>query len=334
MKRIIDEIDQMTLAEKRELAEQVRIAIARDLESSKGDPDRCPHYGCPRFTKKGHSANGHQRWLCAGCARTFSASSLSLIGRSKLPPEAWMEFAECMAYALPLRETARRVEVSLYTAWFMRMRVCEVMGRHLLPVRGETFEVDGTYFNQSLPGNHSKSWHDLNRPAHRTGHDGKGRGSKVCVVCGISETGDCFCELGDSYEGLTESTIVSSMLPEKSSLITDGRACYRDVSGHEHVVRDSKELNMVNTLHSRLKAFIRRFNGVSNRRLQRYLDWFCWREQFRRSDKDHRKLLYDQEITGIYSCTRAVVHLETWPYMPAFNRWTIGRGYGYMTLSL
>ena len=29
---------------------------------------------------------------------------------------------------------------------------------------------------------------------------------------------------------------------------------------------------MVNALHSHLKAFLRRFNGVSTRRLQRYLD--------------------------------------------------------------
>ena len=75
-----------------------------------------------------------------------------------------MEFAACMADALPLRETAARVGVSLYTAWFMRMRACEVMGRRLLPARGDAFEMDGTYFPESMPGNHSRGWFDLGRP--------------------------------------------------------------------------------------------------------------------------------------------------------------------------
>ena len=213
-----------------------------------------------------------------------------------------------MADALPLRETAARVGVSLYTAWFMRMRVCEVMGRRLLPARGESFEMDGTYFPESMPGNHSRGWFGLGRPAHRTGHDASraGLGGSVCVLCGVSETGDCFCELADGAEdGPGVALVALRRLPAACSVATDGRRSYAgSLGGRPHEVRPSRELEMVNSLHSRLKAFIGRFNGVSNRRLQRYLDWFCWREQFRRSARGRRELLFAHEASGP-TCARA-----------------------------
>ena len=140
-----------------------------------------------------------------------------------------MEFAACMADALPLRETAARVGVSLYTAWFMRMRVCEVMGRRLLPARGESFEMDGTYFPESMPGNHSRGWFGLGRPAHQTGHDASraGLGGSVCVLCGVSETGDCFCELADGAEdGPGVALVALRRLPAACSVATDGRRSY------------------------------------------------------------------------------------------------------------
>ena len=215
MDGIIDQVRRMPLAEKRRLAEALRQAIAEELASGGGEPDRCPRCGCPAFVRKGRDAAGRQRWLCRGCGRTFGAGTLGLLARSKLPAAAWMEFAACMADALPLRETAARVGVSLYTAWFMRMRVCEVMGRRLLPARGESFEMDGTYFPESMPGNHSRGWFGLGRPAHRTGHDASraGLGGSVCVLCGVSETGDCFCELADGAEdgpGVVSATVKSA----------------------------------------------------------------------------------------------------------------------------
>ena len=338
MDGIIEQIGRLTLAEKRDLAEQLRAAIAREMAAGRGDPDRCPRCGCPRFVRKGRDGSGRQRWLCSGCARTFGASSMGLLGCSKLRPEAWMEFAACMADELPLRETARRVGVSLYTAWYMRMRVCEVMGRRLAPYRGDSFEVDGTYFPESLPGNHSRSaWHDLGREAWRSGHDGRGRGlaGKACVICGAGESGDCFCQLVNGAESAADAGLVALKLPEGCSVATDARGCYSSAFGaRPHEVRDSRSLGMANSLHSRLKAFIARFNGVSVRRLQRYLDWFCWREQFRRGAMDRRELLYGQEVTGTYSCTRALTHLEDWPFISAWNRYSIGPRYGHvMTLA-
>ena len=86
---IMDQVATMSLADKRELAEVLRRAIAEDLAASAcGEPDRCPKCGCPAFVRKGRDSSG-QRWLCRGCGRTFGARTFSLLGRSKLPAPAW-----------------------------------------------------------------------------------------------------------------------------------------------------------------------------------------------------------------------------------------------------
>lgn len=63
MDGIIDQVRRMPLAEKRGLAEALRQAIAEELASGGGEPDRCPRCGCPAFVRKGRDAAGRQRLL-------------------------------------------------------------------------------------------------------------------------------------------------------------------------------------------------------------------------------------------------------------------------------
>lgn len=64
------------------------------------------------------------------------------------------------------------------------------------------------------------------------------------------------------------------------------------------------ELGMVNALHERLRGFLWRFRGVSTRRLQRYLWWFCWEEHARRSDASREAMLRSHVANGSYVSTR------------------------------
>lgn len=319
-------ISGMKREEKERLVAELKAAIAEELASGPADaPGRCPRCGCPEFVKKGRGRDGSQRWLCRGCAQTFSAKTGNLLALSKLPPSAWMEYAACMADMLTLREAAARCGVSLYTSWFMRMRVCEVMSRRLAAPREGTYHVDATYLVKSLKGNHLKSsWWSMPREAHRNGRDGrKGNPPKskdrVCVVCGANELGDSFSVV--ACEGVAGSAdverIVADHVPAGSSVATDGHKSYGQLKGRFAEVRvvdpddpSTGHINLVNSLHSRLKRFIGRFCGVSTRRLQRYLDWFSYMEQLRNEDFDRRDVLYGHEVSGSYLLTRALTHLE------------------------
>lgn len=344
MKVILQQfLPQLTHEEKLELLDALKAVIAEEISSDgPSDLSVCPYCGCPSTSKKGYLSDGSQRWLCKGCAQTFSSRTMGVLSRSKLSAQTWMIFAECMADMLTLRESARRCSVSLYTAWFMRMRVCEVMSYRLAPARTGTFQIDDTHFVKSLSGNHKRSiWFNMPRKPHRNGSDGRKKGgsrskNRIDISCGINEFGDCFCELVS--EGIASKAeaylIVGEKIPEGSKVILDGDLSYasalkdyfiHDLRGITHTTINPKDpdtgnINMINALHSRLKKFISTFNGISTRRMQRYLDWFCWREQFRRSDVDKRSLLFTHECEGRYWRTRQLTHLELRPFVSYWDR--------------
>ena len=178
MKSIVSQFMlQLSHEEKLELLADLKAAIADEIAGFPEEPDGYPRCGCPAFVKKGRDADGAQRRACKGCGRTFPAKSGSLLANSKLGPSVWMAFAECMADALSLRESAERCGVSLYTSWFMRMRVCEVMRSLLLPARAGTFHVDGTLVRDNLSGNLKSSSLELVRaPPQRAGRPQGGEG--------------------------------------------------------------------------------------------------------------------------------------------------------------
>lgn len=74
------------------------------------------------------------------------------------------------------------------------------------------------------------------------------------------------------------------------------------------------ELGMVNALHKRLRGFLWRFRGVSTRRLQRYLWWFCWEERAKRSDASREAMLRAHVANGSYESTRRDLEEEPQPF--------------------
>lgn len=310
------EISAMTTDQKRALAAELRRMVAE--ESAPAGDGSCPRCGCADVVRKGHAPDGSQRWLCRGCGRTFGASTLSVIGQSRLPRDAWMSYAEGMADGLSLRALAARCSVSLKTSWFMRMRMCEAMSRRLDAFRsgpGFAVEVDGTMLHESLSGNASRGSFRMPRSPRRTygGLHVRGvSGQLACVVCGANDRGDCLCELVGRAHGTAGAIrrALEGRVRGGTALATDDLAAYGPVAealGCDRDVRPAgggRSLGMVNALHKRLGDFLRPFNGVATRRLQRYLWWFCWLEQFRRGDADRRELVCAQASSGVYRSTR------------------------------
>lgn len=340
VENILEHVGELSREEKVELLEALRNALAEELScAAPGEPRACPWCGCGDFAKRGRDADGSQRWLCRGCARTFSAKSASLLARSKLGAGTWMEFAACMADGLTLRDTAARCGTSLYTAWFMRMRACEVMARRLVPARRGAFHVDDTHLVMSLSGNHSRSaWFEMPRKAHRNGRDGRKAArscrskGRVAISCGVNEFGDCFCELAaeGAPSAAEERYVLGDRIPPGSKIASDGGlSCAAALAreGYGRTTAGCRGINMVNALHSRLKGFLRPFHGVATRRLQRYLDWFCYVERFKGSDTDRRELLFAHEAEGLYAWTRRLTHMEMRPFVPYYDR----RRYADMT---
>lgn len=291
----------MGRTERRRAIESVRDAIrAATFDDAAGDgalPERCPRCGSVAVVRKGRSRNGSQRYLCRDCGRTFGASTDRALGRSKLPRETWMAYAECFVLALPLRECARRCGVSLKTAFTMRHRLIECLSGRLPEFSagaGGGCELDETYIPESFKGNHSKGSFRLPRRARHRGGQVHRRGlsrEQICVVTGVDDAGAILLVM--SGRGTVSADRAMAALAGRvrpgAVVSTDKCGTYDSVlpalGVAEHRAYDSEDrsegtINRVNAVHSMLDAFLDRFRGVSTKRLPAYLDWFRWRRAF------------------------------------------------------
>ena len=319
---ILQEARSLTVAEKRQLVEAVRALIADEMASgaAPGEPARCPRCGSAEVTRKGHSADGRQRWRCKSCGRTFSARTGSVVAMSKLPASTWADYAEGTLAGESPGELARRCGVCPGTSWLVRMRLFEVMGAALQPFRGGptvSCQVDGTYLSESLAGNRERSRTGMPRRPHRNGRAVRARGisrEKVCVVCAANDLGDEFaavCGRGRPTDAELRASLAGVV--DGSWVSTDDHSAYARVlpalGVSEHVATASRaarngELGLVNAMHQRLRIFLEPFHGVSTRWLGRYLDCFRWLEQARHSDADRGDTLSGQVARGSYGSTR------------------------------
>lgn len=252
-----------------------------------GRPGRCPRCGCGRIARRGHDARGRQRWSCSGCGRSFTLDTGGVVSRSHLPAAAWVAFARCFCDRLTLRECAARCGVSLKTAWFMRMRVCEALRNEVTVFTtgpGDEAEVDEAFLPESFSGNHSRNpLFDPWRPPRRRG-GGERETETLLTVVGadgsadvrVSETATVAAAARDQLRGLLHAgTAVSCEM--SSSLGSAAEALGIKVT---RAYAGAHTLNALNAVHSALKHFAARFRGLASRRMQRYMWWFCWHESF------------------------------------------------------
>ena len=322
----------LPLEQKRNLIETLKGAVLAQMAAvPAGDPAECPRCHNAHVVRKGHGPDGSQRWLCRGCGRTFCARTAGLLARSRLEPATWAAYVEHMVAGESLQRCADLCGVCLKTSWFMRMRVCEVMRNVLAPFRGGeglSVQIDEKYLSESLAGNRDRARVKMPREAHANGSSVHKRGLsklKVCVVTLVNDLGDCACEAvgrGRPTKGEVRAGIAGADLAG-SEVTTDSLSSYvsplreAGVAAHNRYNAsrgDGDGVGMVNALHERLSAFLARFNGVSTRRLQRYLWWFCWEEQARRSDARRLGMLTALVANGSYSVRRAALHDEPQPF--------------------
>ena len=322
----------LPLEQKKSLIECLRGAVMAQMSSvGEGRPAECPRCHHDHVVKKGRTKRGAQRWLCRGCGRTFGATTGGLLAQSKLAPEVWSAYVEHMVAGESLRRCADLCGVCLKTSWFMRMRVCEVMRNVLAPFRGGvglSVQIDEKYLSESFCGNRDRARVKMPRQAHANGNSVHKRGLsklKACVVTLVNDLGDCACEVvgrGKPTRGEVKAGIEGCDL-EGSTVTTDSLASYvsplreAGVAAHSRYnasAGDGDGVGMVNALHERISSFLSRFNGVSTRRLQRYMWWFCWSEQVRRSDASSVEALRAHVANGTYRVTRRMLTDEPQPF--------------------
>ena len=292
--------------------------------------EACPHCGSPYRTKRGFDQRGNQRYLCKGCARTFTARSRRIFSTTKLPRETWMRFIQCHVDVLPLRESAERCGVCLKTAFFMRHRLLEAVRKTLPSFQVEAgcgAELDECFFRESFKGNHARSAEGIPRRPRMRARSTDGY-ERICVLTGINDAGDVFYEIA-GRGGLDKDAaagLLAEKLAEGAIISTDKAHVSRQVlpvlgiRDHRAHARGEHAINRVNNLHGNIKEFIGGFHGVATRRLGNYLAWFKWIWSFkvRKSAEQLADLIVRQAARFTYETTWRGYKVTPYPF---FDYW-------------
>jgi transposase-like protein len=287
MKQIATILRQLTPSQLKAVATEVaaletRLGASAVIEGRFAAGVSCPHCRSESAHRHGQ-ANGLQRYRCRDCGRTFNAlSGTPLSGLHKR--EKWLGQAESLRDGRPLRAVAKDLGIHVGTAHRWRHRFLArpqaAMPENLVGIA----EVDETMFLLSFKGQRT-----LPREARKRGGKAAKRGlshEQVPVLVARDRAGvtaDCVLKATDA------ATLAAALKPFVSTdvvLCTDGSgalaAAARRLGVEHHAVNLSAGVRVdgawhiqnVNAYHSRLKTWVRKFNGVATRYLANYLGWF------------------------------------------------------------
>ena len=256
-------------------------ASITDIEARFEAQCQCPRCQSTKVMKWG-SANGLKRYRCKSCKATFNAltgTPLAQLHRREL----WAGHAQALADGISLRKVAARLDVHLSTAFRWRHRFLKAPKALKPKVLAGTVEADETYFLYSEKGSRQ-----LRRPARKRGGKASKRGlsdEQVPVLIARDRNKATADEILPDRSAKSLSAALEPVIAKTAVLVSDGAAAYcafASKAGLAHVplnlsagerVKGIYHIQNVNNYDSRLKSWMRRFNGVATKYLDSYLGW-------------------------------------------------------------
>ena len=98
----------------------------KGLTVKDGNIVACYHCGSVEFKKHGKK-DGHQRYRCKDCGKTFMETSNTMLYRSKLSAEQWKKLIKGIVQHLTLSQIAEEVGISTSGVWYNRQKILDCM---------------------------------------------------------------------------------------------------------------------------------------------------------------------------------------------------------------
>lgn len=283
--QLLARVDELTDRQKEELlsalgGQSEAAASVATVEQGVGEDRRCPHCDTPGARSHGKT-RGLQRYRCKSCDRTFNAvSGTPLCGLHR--KERWLVFGRSLARGETLRVAAERCGIDPSTAFRWRHRFLKAVAETPEKLKG-IIEADETYLLRSHKGSRN-----LGRPPRKRGGTASKPGvssEQVPVLIAADRTGTTHSRVLPNVSAEALSGSLAPWVAHDALLVSDGHRSYPPCAEalgirHEAVnlaqsrVRGPLHIQTVNSRHSQLKGFLRRFRGVSTRHLDNYLRWF------------------------------------------------------------
>lgn len=257
----------------------------------------CPTSEQHSVVKNGKGSKNRQRYICKDCGKTFYAVQNSLSSNVNQDMNTWIKFVRGMLRQYSLDELSEDCNISRTTALNWRLRVFQALEIILSKVKlYGNITADDTRLKYNLKGNH-KDGFIMPRSSRSRGSSYSMQNhckNEICVLCAIDENGNSFSRVigfgtptaARISEGFKDKVDLSK---SDNLLITDGARYFKkavdtygfiDWKRQVTIKKGTKRLpntnspyhiQRINSYHSRLKRFIRNYNGISSRYLPGYL---------------------------------------------------------------
>jgi len=243
-------------------------------------PKKCPFCGSASFNKRGLTANGIQRYLCA-CSKGFLPTTGTIFDDRKISISEWMEYCLNLFRHVSVNADSWNNKNAFTTSryWLQKLFLTLEGVQDGVTLSGEVW-LDETFYTVRSE--------DITRK-----EDGKAlRGiskNQICIgVATDKKNTVLYVEgTGKPTQKIT-SELFLSHIKQGSTLIHDGEAAHKKLIKElslKSVVHPSKGLrglpdkdnpmNPVNRVHAILKLFLNAHNGFNRNDLQGWLNLFA-----------------------------------------------------------
>lgn len=251
----------------------------------------CPQCQSANVGPWGRS-NGLKRYRCRDCRKSFNALTGTPLARLR-KRGAWKTYAQAVAESVSVRKAAKRAGVSVPTAFRWRHRFLSLAKANKDEAVSGIVEADETFFRRSFKGARR-----MNRAPRKRGGKASKPGlsdEQVPVLVLRDRSGATADAVLDSLKVAEIYRVLTPVVAKDTVLVSDGARAYASFAtenglGHEGLDASKGErrrgvfhIQNVNAYHSRLKTWMRRFNGVATKYLRSYLGW---RRMFEREGDD------------------------------------------------
>ena len=272
-----------------------------------------------------HAGEKVQRYRCKRCGKIFTIINRSIIYGCHFSFTDWQRFLNCLTNGISEEETARLCNISKTTVHEYRLRVFYAL--YLLDqevaLHGNVV-MDETYIAKNYTGNRSlQSGFTLDRKPRERGSEVHTLGlskEQVCIETALDEYGNSVARIAglgapsakriasamaDSISKENVSCIFSDKLTSLRKYAKTAEIPIRQAKllreNEEKVPKDyySKEnrevirqIQRINSYHSRLKKFLGGFAGGSSRLLPGYICLFSWKDRYRYNMEEGYRALF------------------------------------------
>ena len=258
-------------------------------------PLKCPHCNSTHVVGNGKNTNGVQRYRCRGCKKSFG-STTGKVWYAMHKKDKLKAYMHCLLSGYSIRKSASQVGISLATSFSWRHKLLTSIKTVSSDHFSGVVESDETYFLYSEKGNKQ-----LKRKSRKRGNTASRDGindEHVAVIVTMDRQGNKAMKVAKRGRITTHDIQkeLKGKISKQSTFCTDGHPSYagfakREELEHKQIIASKGQrvidkqyhVQNVNSLDSRLKKFMARFNGVSTKYLQNYLNWFLALEKVKHS---------------------------------------------------